>query len=151
MKIGARLYVLQLLRPTHSTMVSRIRPFVPLVAADVSYLVKPTRCCGDSLFQFHRRRYFSRRVALQRDELSVRNNGKSSPETHQRPKPPRSAPAKTSLRRVAVEAQRSRDGLRSPLASTSQLPSQTKVRHWSLIFGRDLYDSLLARPSILYR
>lgn len=78
--------------------------------------------------RFEQSRWFSCNNALSAEKSSSQSDGSSTAEKLHKRKQSRSGPGTTSLRRVAVEAQRSRDGLRSPGVSASAVPSQAKVR-----------------------
>ena len=81
-----------------------------------------------SLFLPRKRDFFSSNTLLQQQ---VRRTDDTSLENQQPPKKRqlRLPATKTSLRRVAVEAQRSRDGGLSQTAATVDIHSRTKVRH----------------------
>ncbi|KAI9790068.1 MAG: hypothetical protein M1816_005538 [Peltula sp. TS41687] len=81
---------------------------------------------GDVLARPNRLRPFSQGPTWQAERSGTPSDGDSSPQTIRKRKKPRAAPGTTSLRSVAVEAERSRDGLRSPQASWSQVPLQAK-------------------------
>ena len=85
---------------------------------------------GSPLWQFPRRRdFFSSNATLQRSsDLRSNEDHVEEQHTHKR-KTARSPAGKTSLRRVAVEAQRTRDGIVLPGRPTAHGLLKAKVNH----------------------